>query len=206
MPPSRKRPTATASATDAPRLTGKVVLAPTSRVKPNDWNPNRMTEFQMETTRDGFRRHGWITAYALLVWGTDEKGKRRDVIIDGEHRWRVADELGIKEGPMVFLDGLTQKQAMELTVEMDNKRGAFDPTALGDVLRKIGVDDGLAMRLGFDDETFKRLLDQPPVLPPDDFRDVTIDATTQYCCPKCGYEWSGQSASKKDKGKKGSKK
>lgn len=30
------------------------------------------------------------------------------------------------------------------------------------------------------------------VVPPEDFREVSIDVTTDYCCPKCGYEWSGK--------------
>ena len=28
--------------------------------------------------------------------------------------------------------------------------------------------------------------------PPDDFNSYDEDIETQYCCPKCGYEWSGQ--------------
>lgn len=179
------------------RVTGEVVLASLERVKPNSWNPNRMTEFQLESTRDGLSRQGWLAAYALLVWGTDEKGKRRDVIIDGEHRWRLARELGFVEGPMVFLDGITEQRAKEMTVELDNKRGKFDEPSLRTLLASLEPDEGLAFRLGFDDETFAALMAPKDVLAPGDFSEVTIDAKTDYCCPKCGYEWSGAAAAKK---------
>jgi len=179
------------------RITGQVVVATLERVKPNSWNPNRMTEYQLESTREGLRREGWLAAYALLVWGTDEKGARKDIIIDGEHRWRCAREIGFVEGPMVFLDGVTERRAKEMTIEFDNKRGKFDEPTLRQLLADIGPDEGLAFRLGFDDETFAALTTPKDILPPGDFSEVTIDAKTDYCCPKCGYEWSGAAAAKR---------
>lgn len=194
-----KKAAAAKAADRSVRVTGEVVLNLLETVQPNGWNPNRMTELQIASTREGLLQHGWLAAFALLVWGTDERGKRRDLIIDGEHRWRIATELGFTEGPMVFLDGLTEKQAKELTIELDNKRGAFDRVALRELIGDIGVSDGLAFRLGFDDAAFKALMEPKDVLPPDDFRDVTIDAHTDYTCPKCGYEWSGQPSRKSEK-------
>lgn len=187
-----------AKPSDGIRITGKVVVAPLPSVQPNTWNPNRMTEYQIESTRAGLLADGWLAAYALLVWGTDEKGIARNIIIDGEHRWRIARDLGFTEGPMVFLEGVTAKRAKEMTIEFDAKRGQFDTIALRDLLAEIGVEDGLAFRLGFDDETFAALMNPTPVLPPGDFSEVNVDAQTDYQCPKCGYEWSGQSSGKKN--------
>lgn len=178
-------------------ITGKVVMAPLSRVTPNGWNPNRMTEFLMKSTREGMRKKGWLAAYALLVWGTDRAGKRRDVIIDGEHRWRIARELGIQQGPMVFLDGLTEQQAKELTIELDNKRGRFDEVALRDLVGSLDQRDGLAFDLGFDDDSWKKLIAPSNAIPPGDFSSVDINAQTKYKCPKCSYEWTGGAAPSK---------
>lgn len=181
------------SSTPKLRIAGNVVIAPLSRVKPNTWNPNQMTEFLRESTKRGLVEDGWVAAYALLVWGKDEKGKRRDIIIDGEHRWELASELGFTEGPMVFLDGLTEKQAREMTIKFDAKRGKFDDLRLADLIRSIAEpgDADLGMRLGFDDVALAALMDVTPTLPPSEFREVSIDAQTSYCCPKCGYEWNG---------------
>lgn len=186
----------------APRITGKVEIIALDRVRPNSWNPNRMTEFQVESTREGMKHQGWLASYALLVWRTDEQGRERNLIIDGEHRWRIAQELGFEKGPMVFLDGVSAKRAKEMTIEFDNKRGKFDNVALRDLLKDIGLDDGLAFRLGFDEDTFNDLMKDNVVLPPADFSEVTIDAQTDYTCPKCGYEWSGKPSAKKDVKKK----
>ena len=180
----------------APRITGKIEVARLDRVRPNPWNPNRMTEHQVESMREGMKREGWVASYALLVWRTDEKGATHNLIIDGEHRWRIGSELGLEKGPMVFLDGVTEKRAKEMTIEFDNKRGQFDETALRDLLKDIGLDDGLAFRLGFDEATFAALMEPSNVLPPGDFSEVSIDATTDYRCPKCAYEWSGAPSAK----------
>jgi ParB-like chromosome segregation protein Spo0J len=191
------------SGAPAPRITGKVEVVRLDRVRPNPWNPNRMTEFQVESTREGMRREGWLASYALLVWRTDEAGRDRNLIIDGEHRWRIGSELGFEKAPMVFLDGITEKRAKEMTIEFDNKRGKFDDVALRDLLKDIGLDDaGLAFRLGFDEDTFATLMEQTNVLPPDDFAEVTIDAKTDYTCPRCKYEWSGAPSAKKTKADK----
>jgi hypothetical protein len=178
-------------------VVGQVVSAALKSVRPNGWNPNRMTEFEVGAFRAGLQRNGWLAAYALLVWRTDENGAKQNKIIDGEHRWKTALDVGFTSGPMVFLDGLTEAQAKELTVALDNQRGKFDAPALRDVIKSLGQDPGLAFRLGFDDDSFKALMAPLVTIPPSDFRDVSIDAATTYCCPKCGYKWNGGTGAKK---------
>jgi len=139
---------------------GESVDTSLSLVKPNDWNPNEMTPFERESLKHGMLEDGWIASQALLVWGKDEKGKQRNVIMDGEHRWKIAAELGFKSGPMVFIDGLTEDEAKAFTVKMDARRGKFNQNLLGELLRSIaptfeggltglsiGVEDGLLAQL-----------------------------------------------------------
>ena len=142
-------------------LRGKVEIRPLSSVDRNSWNPNRMTPRMKASLTHGLRTDGWIVSQALLIWGTDDKDVRHDIIIDGEHRWMVATELGMPEGPMVVLDGLTETQAKALTINMNQKRGEFVEDLLGTVLRELEVDldtDDLALDLGFDDEAILSLL------------------------------------------------
>lgn len=149
------------------RIVGAVVTRPLSEVKPNTWNPNRMTDFQKRSIRHGFVTDGWIASQALLIWGTNERGKRMNIIIDGEHRYYGALDVGIKEGPMVFLDKLTEAQAKALTVKMDAKRGKFDDAPLSELLREVqfelGEEVNLSLALGIEEENLMGLLAEPAI-------------------------------------------
>lgn len=153
-----------------PVIVGRVELLPLPSVKPNPWNPNRMTPFLRASLREGLSTDGWLSSQALLIWGKDNTGKRRNLIIDGEHRWTIASELGMERGPMVVLDGLDEKAAKALTIKMNQKRGTFDSEKLGELLRSIqgayNGDDALALSLGIDEDALLPLLAEPEVVLP----------------------------------------
>jgi hypothetical protein len=145
----------------APRVVGTAVITALSKVKPNTWNPNRMTPFIRDALKHGLEVDGWLASQALLIWGTDETGKDRNIIIDGEHRFVVASELGFKKGPMVFLHKLTEAQAKALTVKMNQKRGAWDETLLADLVKEIQFDvslPDLGLDLGLEQDDLMALL------------------------------------------------
>lgn len=157
---------------------GEVVTRRLDSVKENWWNPNVTTPRVQRSIEHGFRKDGWISSHALLVWGTDERGMRRDVIIDGEHRWLAAIAVGLVEGPMVFLDGLTEREAKALTVKLDQKRGRFDGDKLDALLKSIRDDapiGEMALDLGFEDFDLNERLapdripddEEEPVIPTD---------------------------------------
>lgn len=157
-------------ATDKPRIVGEVVVRrPLKPLSPNGWNPNELSAFERESLKHGLKTDGWLKSQSMLVWGKDEKGKLQNVIIDGEHRWLVATELGFDVGPMVILDGLAEKQARELTIKLDAKRGRFNKTKLSAAVREL-VDettdfDLLGTDLGIEPDTLQDLLvDEAPDL------------------------------------------
>jgi hypothetical protein len=152
-----------------PRIRGEVVRIALDRVRPNPWNPNRVPEHKMRSIVHGMKTDGWLASQALLIWATDEKGDRKDFIIDGEHRWKAASELKMTEGPAVFLDGITEAQAKALTVKMNQKRGEFDPASLGELLRSIEYQvaewaTDMALELAFKPEDLSVYLAEPPLL------------------------------------------
>lgn len=132
-------------------------------LKPNKWNPNRMTAEMRASLKQGLEADGWIRSQKLLVWGSDENGEVRNIIIDGEQRWRVAKAMGtFPVVPCVFLHGIDENTAKKLTIKMDQKRGEFDPTNLGELLR--GLYEGVevadyALEMGFDNATMQKYLD-----------------------------------------------
>ena len=143
------------------QLNGTVEIGRISAVKPNRWNPNKMTDAMKASLVHGFIHDGWLVSQALLIWGTDENGKKQNIIIDGEHRWTVAKDLDMPNGPMMFLDGITEVEAKALTIKMNQKRGEFDDDLLTDVLKDIEAEfgsDNRALDLGFDDAYIMALM------------------------------------------------
>lgn len=71
-----------------------------------------------------------------------------------------------------------------------NQFGAeFDWNAVGEMLKSIS---GEALDLtGFTAEEIKKLI--APETAPEGFASYNVNVSTQYCCPKCGYKWSGKS-------------
>lgn len=151
-----------------PQIRGDVVHIPLGSVRPNPWNPNRVPPHKMRSIVHGMKTDGWLASQALLIWATDDKGERKDIIIDGEHRWRAACELGMAEGPAVFLDNISEAQAKALTIKMNQKRGDFDAESLGKLLRDIEFQvgewaDDLSLELAFKPEDLSRYLSAEPL-------------------------------------------
>lgn len=143
------------------RIVGKVVIKPLKLVKPNPWNPNYMSARTQASMDRGFLTDGWIASQALLIWGKDDTGAVRNLIIDGEHRYDTALRNGLTEGPMVFLDGLSEAKAKALTIKMNQKRGDFNSDELGALLKDLQVDlqvEDLGLDLGFEDEDIMKLI------------------------------------------------
>lgn len=172
---TKKKPKTDARASvvkTGPRMTGTVVSAPIDSVKPNDWNPNVFTEFEQKALAYGMKQDGWLASHSLLIWRTDEKGKTKNLILDGEHRWTAAKSIGFTEGPMVFLDGLTLAQAKAMTVKTLKKRGEPDDLKLSDLLKSIQADLGdienVSLDMGIEEEKMMALLADvaPDIEPP----------------------------------------
>lgn len=148
-------------------VVGEVVMERLDKVKPNDWNPNKMTDHQKRSLGHGLVEDGWMASQALLVWGEDENGERKDVIIDGEHRWFAGRDVGFEEAPMVFIDGINEAEAKALTIKMDSKRGEFDRDQLAELVSQLQFDlgaDDLGLELGIDDEELMKMMAVDPTV------------------------------------------
>jgi hypothetical protein len=149
-------------------VVGRVEVRPLASVDRNLWNPNRMGEAMRASIRYGLEHDGWLASHSLLVWGTDEREEERGLIIDGEHRWEIARELGFTEGPMVLLYDLPEAKAKALTIKLNRRRGSFDEAKLGDLIRGVELDledlgvEDLGLDLGFDDDELMKLMVEPP--------------------------------------------
>ena len=141
----------------ATRLESLVVeYVPIDSIFPNAYNPNRQSEHD----------------FALLCKSMEEDGftqpilvcKPGNIIVDGEHRWRAAHQLGYTEIPVVFVT-MTDEQMRIATLRHNRARGSEDVNLSAAVLRdlrELGALDWAIDSLNIDTSDLTRLLDTLP--------------------------------------------
>ena len=98
---------------------------------PNPWNPNVMDQEMYRKELASLRKFGYVNP--VLVRELGSKGQ----IIDGEHRWKGLKQLGYTEVETTVIEGLTDEEAKQLTIVLNETRGHADPTKLGVLLRDL---------------------------------------------------------------------
>jgi len=122
-------------------VVGTPMVASTKDLRPNRWNYNTQKESTFNKLVAAIRRHGFTKPVIVReLEGAD--GKKSLEIIDGEHRWRAAQSLGMDMVPVLNLGTVPDKRAKEMTVVLNEIGGDPDEARLGDLLRDIqaGVD------------------------------------------------------------------
>lgn len=105
-----------------------IVYVPIDAIKPNEYNPNRQSDHEFELLCRSMREDGF-TQPVIVHKETNE-------IVDGEHRWRAAQALGLKELPIVYVD-MTAAQMKVATLRHNRARGSEDIDRAADVLRQL---------------------------------------------------------------------
>lgn len=138
-------------------VAGYSIMVPIGQLRPNPWNPNSMDDAMLAREKASIEKFGFLTT--LLVRDLDD-GERE--IIDGEHRWRVARELGMEELPCWSVGKVSDLVAKELTLALREIHGEHDPARVQEILRDIAKSDptaNLRSILPYSDEVFARLND-----------------------------------------------
>lgn len=131
----------------------EIVYVPIDFVKPNSYNPNRQEDREFELLKQSMREDGF-TAPIVVQKDTNE-------IVDGEHRWRAARDIGIKEIPVVYTT-MTLEQMRISTLRHNRATGSEDVDLATDLLRdlrELGALDWAQEALGIDDDQLQKLID-----------------------------------------------
>jgi len=115
-----------------------------AKLDPNPWNPNRMDDRTMEATRESIAKHGFIAPVTVREH-PDRKGRFQ--IIDGEHRWKVAQEMKAAAVPVVVI-AASDVEAKKLTIILNETRGQADTAELGMLLAEIRPELGDELGVG----------------------------------------------------------
>ena len=126
-------------------------------IKPNEYNPNRQSDHDFGLLLKSMEEDGF-TQPIIIQQDTD-------TIVDGEHRWRAADQLGYEQVPIVRVP-MTTEQMRIATLRHNRARGSEDIELSAQVLRDLqalGALDWAQDSLMLDDIEINRLLEDIPV-------------------------------------------
>jgi ParB-like chromosome segregation protein Spo0J len=137
----------------------------------NPWNPNRQNAHEFKMLKMSIEDAGFtqpIMVVEVLEQHADEwqpelaQGYRFGdlVIVDGEHRWRAAADLGMDTIPYVVMP-YGAAQARLSTLQMNRARGSEDLNLAAEVLRdleRLGVLAWAGSRLDMSDDELGRML------------------------------------------------
>tara|TARA_R110000824_G_scaffold55027_4_gene151617 strand:+ start:9178 stop:9681 length:504 start_codon:yes stop_codon:yes gene_type:complete len=116
------------------------------------------------------------------------------VVIAGNGTFFSAKELGWQHINIVrtSLKG-AEATAFAIADNRTSELAQWDESALSEVLTALAIqDEDLAQATGFTGDELKELVDSTTGIgPPGEFKELGEDIETEYCCPKCSYEWSG---------------
>lgn len=130
-------------------------------VEPNDYNPNRQSDHDFDLLKKSITEDGFTQPIIVLLT-TNAHGKFP--IVDGEHRWRAARDLGFTEIPVAKVD-MTMEQAKIATLRHNRARGSEDIELSAQVLRDLrdlGALEWAADSLSLTDIEIDRLINEIP--------------------------------------------
>ena len=146
----------------------KVEYVSVTDIKPNVYNPNRQSEHDFELLLKSMGEDGFTQPIVC----------QKDLtIVDGEHRWRAAQELGMKEVPVVRVN-MTPEQMRIATLRHNRARGSEDVELTAQVLKdlqELGAIEWAQDSLMMDDVELNQMLDDiaaPEILASDEWTDA----------------------------------
>ena len=154
-------------------------------LQPNLWNPNEMSEEQEKFLEREYKRIGYVQP--ILVRPLPDNKYQ---IIDGEHRWKVARKVGLREIECVVVE-LSEEEAKLTTINMNKIKGVDNPIKLAELLEDLkNSDKSLLDLVAMEEGEIKSLIE---VMNEREIDIEELEKTREkqpklITCPKCGYE------------------
>ena len=124
-------------------------LSPAALI-PNNWNPNSMSADEYQLLKEHILEDGFLDPITAR-----DNNDGTFTITNGEHRWRVAKDIGLEMVPVDILQGQKWEDDDELklkTVSLNMLHGKMDPekfvTLHRDVVKKFGEEE-IHRQMGF---------------------------------------------------------
>lgn len=118
------------------------------KLKPATYNPRKWEQKAIDDLMESIRRFGLVDP--IIVNGAPS---RKNVVIGGHFRLKVAKDLGYKKIPVVYLNIPNTEEEKELNLRLNKNTGAWDYEILRD------FDIGQLLDVGFDDSDLSAIWD-----------------------------------------------
>lgn len=141
-------------------LPGEARLVLIEYLQPNTWNPNRQDAETFAKEKASLRRFGFVVPIIVRPLPDSDFFE----IIDGEHRWKAARELNMEYVPVYNLGPISEHEAMQLTIVLNELKGKPEEKKLGDVLKRLLSNetlDSLTSVLPYSKEDVGRIAELP---------------------------------------------
>jgi len=136
---------------------------PLEQIAPSPQNPNEMEPQDYQFLVRSAREEGFLDTIVVRALSTPE-GTEHTVyqVLDGEHRWKAAQEAGLTHiSAWVYPEGTCDDaKAKAIQVGRNRVRGRMDLTAVAEGLMEAGVGEaGLAHLAGYTDADYGDLME-----------------------------------------------
>ena len=169
-----------------PRFADRVVelrRVPASEIKPNPNNWRLHPENQIKALEGVLEDIGFAD---VVICRETPDGLE---LVDGHAR---RDIMGDDPIPVLIVD-ISEDEAKRMLATLDpiSAMAETDGAIFQSLIDSIDINND-AVRAMLDELNAERLIPLPDLEIPGEFPSYDEDIPTDYCCPQCGYEWSGQ--------------
>lgn len=136
----------------------KITNIKISELNPAPYNPRHWDEQAIKNLRESISRFGLVDPIIC-----NSSKNRKNIVIGGHFRLKIAKDLGFKEVPVVYLNISNLKKEKELNLRLNRNTGAWDFELLK------SFDTEMLLDIGFDDNDLSAIWDEQLSVEDDNF-------------------------------------
>ena len=124
-------------------------------LRPNPWNPNRMSEEMYHKLKEYIKREGLVEPIVVRPKGDGYQ------ILGGYHRWKIARELGYETVPCAVVE-LDDRRAKILSVNLNEMKGRSVSVLLSELVHDLSQEltlEDLESQLPYSEAELKDVLE-----------------------------------------------
>lgn len=119
-----------------------------THLRANQWNTNIVTPENEDRIAQSINRFGMFRP----IIARQIKDVAGYEILGGEHRWKVAENIGYKTIPVINLGYIDDKKAKEISLVDNGRYGEDDTLMLAELLKELGESSELTTFMPYSDD------------------------------------------------------